>query len=101
MDAARVVRVSHDRALDIDAFGFGIHKEQGDALQIARLTSAACRHDQQVGDMALQHEGFAAIQDEPVGRWRSTQGNVGRSVFGVFVHRQCGNGRSTGQLGEP
>ncbi len=93
--AGGVVGVDHDRALDRDARRRRIDQEQGQALIRLR------RHDQGVGDVAVQHKALGAVQLEAVAGPFGARGDLRGRVFGSFIDSEAEDDLARRDLAQP
>ena len=90
-----VVRVGHQRALDVYPGGARIDEQQRQAA----LRSAR-RHDEAVGHMAVEHEGLRAVQAQAVAVARRRGRNGIRPVLARLVDRNGDHHFGRGDRGQ-
>ena len=82
----------------LDALGLRIDQEQRDAVRLVVAAGGARRHDQQVGHVAVDHEGLCALQLEAVAGAGGLQRDRVRTMLRPLVDRERADDRSVGDL---
>jgi hypothetical protein len=95
-----VAAVDHDGALAREAGRLGVDQKQRHALLIVDAACGARRDDEEIGDMAVDHEGLGAVESETVGVSGGGKRDAARLVLGAFVDRQRGDELAGGDAGQ-
>ena len=88
-DPRRIMGIDHDGALALDAACFGIDQEKRDPVALAGVPGRARSHDQEVGDVAVDDEGFRAVEPKTVAGAYGLHLGFERAMLSALVNRQC------------
>jgi hypothetical protein len=101
-DLGRAAAVDQGQVGAGHALGVARDEEQGDPVAVARRAGGAGGDDQQVGGLAVDHEGLGPVQGtKPLPALHRRQRGVQRRVVRAFVDGQGRDGLAGGDLGQP
>ena len=98
LDAGSVVRIDHHRSFGRDALCLRIDQKQRQPVALAGGAAGARGDDQEIGGVAVDHQGLVAVELESVAGAHRRHFGLQRSMLCAFIDRERGEQRAVGNF---